>query len=169
MKSAPFHLVLLIALAALSGCVCNRSKLTSASTDAEVSQLIETAFAVPMDRTERLLAVFELIDPDHILLAVAESEDSKTILAMLTKPGCHRWPLKANSTLRIVFDDDGKLVHHERWANTDPARSFTVDENQSHTTSAERKRYYTLKEQGETTTYRRVYQSELLAGEQGHD
>ena len=156
MKSAPFHLVLLIALAALSGCVCNRSKLTSASTDAEVSQLIETAFAVPMDRTE-------------LLLAVAESEDSKTILAMLTKPGCHRWPLKANSTLRIVFDDDGKLVHHERWANTDPARSFTVDENQSHTTSAERKRYYTLKEQGETTTYRRVYQSELLAGEQGHD
>lgn len=156
-----FILIPLLAIM-LAGCVCNNSKITSVTSDAEIDRLLESTFEKPMQREDRIRSVFELVDPDHILLAVVESEDGNTLLAMLTKPGCAGWPLRSDSTLRLVFDDSGRLVAHERWMNTDPERSLTLDEDENQTSSVERKRRYTLTENATRSAYRRVYKSELM-------
>jgi hypothetical protein len=160
-RQAHSYLAIGSVLLMLGGCVRNRSSITSDSTDAEVNQLLKATFDAPMVHDERLLAVFSLIDPNHIRLAVVDDVENGNILAMLAKPGWDLWPLKSNATLLLSFDDAGYLVSHHRWPITDLTRTITLEEAVDERSSVERKRHYIFHDAGQSHACARVYLSEL--------
>tara|TARA_R110002096_G_scaffold344921_2_gene538009 strand:- start:283967 stop:284470 length:504 start_codon:yes stop_codon:yes gene_type:complete len=166
MKHRINQLVRLISLGAvcvwMGGCVCNKSEVHSQSSDNEVVEKITEAFAHPMGREDRLLTAMGLVDPRHLFLAVMEGEEDglDTVGVMLTKPGCHRWPLEADSVLVLSFDEDGGLTGHERLVLGDGVRIKKVGDGDDGVHSL-----YELESNGRRRSFRRVFLADFASDE----